>query len=665
MLRVSVINGTLAMATIYRLFAFLLILFPHFAFSQAAFLKECDVRSTVDRLIEYHVDTKQISADILARSLKDYTKAFDPHHVYLLEQEVSSILSSGDIKKRLLKNYQTDDVSVYQTLNHQIQESIERARQWRKEWIAQPTQLVQEATLHAIEKRSTQHPTTLQEAKIKQRALLLSYLSMYLADNHQNYKGREEALVRLCVRQLESHENPYLGFDDCGQLMSQEEDAHHFHIRIIKSIAHSLDAHTAYFSRDEALAMRVQLEKGMCGIGVVLKEDVDGVVVKEIVPGGPAEKSGKLCVNDIIYIVDGENIENLSFRKILDLLRGEQGSTVNLGIRREHEKKTVQLKREKILLEDRRVNITYEPYGDGIIGKITLYSFYEGDNHVSSENDLKKAIEQLQDKNLLGLVLDIRENTGGFLSQAIKVSGLFMTNGVVVVSRYADGSTKRYRTIAPKRFYDGPLVVLTSKSSASAAEIVAQTLQDYGIALIVGDEQTYGKGTIQHQTITSDNQSDFFKVTIGRYYSPSGTSTQLQGVKSDILVCSRYAEETLGERFLENPLPADQCQNVLDDNLSDLNQHVRPWFQKYYLPNLQKQEHIWRNMLPQLVANSKQRLEKNSNYQAFIKDLKHPSESHAFGSNDLQLEESVNIIKDMIFLRNQNSSEVLSLKSHK
>lgn len=640
------------MITIRRLFVLLLVCFPSLSFS-SSFLREADIRKTVDRLVEYHVDTKQISTIILSRSLESYAKAFDTHKAYLTESEVSSILSSNETKKNLLKNYQSDNASIYRELNDQIKTSIVRAREWHQEWISNPQQLIQEASSHIIEKKPTQWASSLQEVKARHYSLLLSYLSVYLADSDpQMYQGKEAALVRLCLRQIENHENTYLGINDLGQPMTQEEEEHFFHIRIIKSIAHSLDAHTAYFSKDEALAMRVQLEKGMCGIGVILKEDIDGVVVKEIISGGPAEKSGELLVGDIIYLVDGQNIENLSFRGVLDCLRGEQGSTVHLGIHRNHENKSIQLKREKILLEDRRVDVKYEPYGNGIIGKITLYSFYEGENHISSEYDLKKAIESLQDKNLLGLVLDIRENTGGFLSQAIKVSGLFMTNGVVVVSKYADGSAKRYRTISPKQFYSGPLVVLTSKSSASASEIVAQTLQDYGVALIVGDEQTYGKGTIQHQTITSDNhQSDFFKVTVGRYYSPSGRSTQIQGVKSDIIVKSRYTEESLGERFLEHPLPADHNQNVMADNLEDLNDHVRPWFQKYYLPNLQKQETIWRAMLPQLIANSRKRLEDNQNYVAFIKKLQQTDVNASCGSNDIQMDECVNIIKDMIFLR--------------
>ncbi|WP_201456671.1 S41 family peptidase [Chlamydia sp. 17-3921] len=641
------------MKTIVRLCSIFLSLIPNLSFS-AEHLQEEDIHVTVDKLIEYHVDAKELNTDILSRSIACYIQSFDTHKSYFTKKEFDEFAHSQEIKKHLLQNYKMGNFLIYRNINRAIQSSILRARQWRKEWSSKPEQLVQEALSHEISKKNSQWATSLKDLKERQRSNFLSHISLYLSEAPTNrYQNKEASLVALCIRQQENLENTYLGLNDYGIPMSAEEEAHHFHTRVVKAIAHSLDAHTAYFSKEEALAMRIQLEKGMCGIGVVLKEDIDGVVVKEILSGGPANKSGQLHIGDIIYQVNGSSVENLSFRGVLDCLRGEEGSSVVLDIRRLDGNHKIQLKREKILLEDKRVDVSYEPYGDGVIGKITLYSFYEGEHQISSEQDLRRAIQNLQDKNLLGLVLDIRENTGGFLSQAIKVSGLFMTNGVVVVSRYADGSVKRYRTVSLNKLYDGPLTILVSKSSASAAEIVAQTLQDYGIAVIVGDEQTYGKGTIQHQTITGgSSQEDFFKVTVGKYYSPSGKSTQLQGVKSDILVPSRYAEEALGEQFLDYALPADKSENVLNDSLDDLDSHMRPWFQKYYLPNLQKQETIWREMLPQLLKNSKQRLATNKNYQTFLSQLKTLEENeNSYGVNDLQMEESVNILKDMILLR--------------
>ncbi len=197
----------------------------------------------------------------------------------------------------------------------------------------------------------------------------------------------------------------------------------------------------------------------------------------------------------------------------------------------------VDLKREKIIMENERLVFSAEPFADGYIGKLTLPSFYESSDSNSCEADIRKAITELKKKGkVLGLVLDLRNNLGGFLSQAVKVSGLFMTSGVVVISKYAEGQVQYLRNLDPRIHYAGPLVILTSKLSASAAEIVAQALQDYGVGLVVGDERTYGKGTIQYQTVTDTSAASFFKVTVGRYYTVSGRSTQIEGVKADIVV---------------------------------------------------------------------------------------------------------------------------------
>ena len=153
--------------------------------------------------------------------------------------------------------------------------------------------------------------------------------------------------------------------------------------------------------------------------------------------------------------------------------------------------------------------------------------------------------------NLRGLILDLRSNSGGFLSQAVKVAGLFISDGVIVISKYSNGEEKFYRDVDGKTVYDGPLVVLTSKATASAAEIVAQALQDYGVALVVGDEHTYGKGTIQTQTVTDNRSTSYFKVTVGKYYTVSGHTPQKEGVKADIVVPGRWSKEKIGEMSID------------------------------------------------------------------------------------------------------------------
>ena len=489
------------------------------------------------------------------------------------------------------------------------------------------------------------------EVKERHRAFFVQVIAFNMKKlTDEAYESREHKLIKLAEKQLRLVEDGYLGVDDQGKKLGSEERESLILTKMLKAMASSMDAHTAFYSPEEALSMRTQLEKGMCGIGVVLQEGIEGIEIAEILKGGPAESSGNLKVGDTIVGVDDVDVRSFSFPHILELMRGGEGTKLELQIVRQDEKHTISITRTQIVLDDKRVDVSHEPYGDGIIGTITLHSFYEGADGITSELDLKEAIASLRKKGrLYGLVLDLRENSGGFLSQAVKVSGLFMKSGVVVISKYSDGNIKYYRSFNRNKFYKGPLVVLISRASASAAEILAQTLQDYGVAIVVGDEQSYGKGTIQHQTVTDENAKAFFKVTIGRYYTVSGRSTQIEGVKSDIFVPTKTNFEELGEGFAEFPLAADSVPSAYKDNLNDIDPQVRKWFKHHYSSGMQAKSEKWKESIPLLRTNSLARRETNENYQAFLKTVQE-NETEEYGKCDLQMVESVNIIKDMIFL---------------
>jgi carboxyl-terminal processing protease len=254
----------------------------------------------------------------------------------------------------------------------------------------------------------------------------------------------------------------------------------------------------------------------------------------------------------------------------------------------------------------------------------------------------------------------MRENSGGFLSQAVKIAGLFVPNGIIVISKYHDGEARYTRDVDGKMYYSGPLILLVSKASASAAEIVTGALQDYGVALVAGDERTYGKGTMQYQTITDVQASNFYKVTVGRYYTLSGRSTQIEGIQADIVLPTEYAPYNIGERFLEFPLSGDYLKQheIPKNGIS-----VLPPFQ---YPRMEKRGYFpWKGMLAVLKENSKKRIEKDANYQAFLRKLQlNDSEffsktlptSHDPGLEDLQMKESVNILKDMIYMSQTQTS---------
>ncbi len=258
--------------------------------------------------------------------------------------------------------------------------------------------------------------------------------------------------------------------------------------------------------------------------------------------------------------------------------------------------------------------------------------------------------------------------------QAVKVVGLFITEGIVVMSKYSNGEVHYFRDMDSNVYYTGPMIVLTSKLTASAAEIVAQALKDYGIAVIVGDDQTYGKGSIQLQTVTGDDAKakSFFKVTVGRYYTVSGESTQIDGVEADIVVPTIFSHSKIGEKYLENPLTSGKINPAYEDKLQDVDEELKDWYVKYYLPRLQLRQLFWKPWIPVLKKNCEYRLSQNKNFQFFLKSIESPDASVAknaslenedteeeediqlnqrnYGVSDLQMAEAVNILKDMIIL---------------
>ena len=356
----------------------------------------------------------------------------------------------------------------------------------------------------------------------------------------------------------------------------------------------------------------------------------------------------------------------MEITEAVELIRGEKGTPVQLTLLRsngEEENKQmetvqIELTRNEIVLEETRLETSFEPYGDGMIAHIKLFSFYQ-DPKSSSASDIRKTIEQIKkDYKLKGVILDLRSNSGGLLTQAVSVTGLFINKGIVVSIKENTGKVQHLREVEGKPAWDGPLLVLVNRASASAAEIVAQTLQDYGRALVIGDESTFGKGSFQ--TFTLDpisnpkvNPQGEYKVTRGRYYTVSGKSPQLVGVQSDIVIPGLLSELDIGEKFAKYPLETDQIEPHFEDDLSDISPFHRVQLGPMYKYNLQTQLTTYEPYKEPLKTNSILRIGANKNYQSFLTEIQkknYDSDSvELFGQSDLQLAEAFNIMKDLIF----------------
>lgn len=611
-------------------------------------------------LFVYHVEYKQMNPEVMKRAFYFYVEQFDILKAFLTEKEITQFLKpSSKMIQNAIDRYNNNDLYYFEELQVLVQNAVVRARKNRAFIRAE----VEEAVINnrsdvsqyelpfnypkseaALARRQKQH---------MERFIKVQEKSSPYAISKRDYKR----MFDYYESRMREYENMH--FVDPDAANYSEELEHRLSLHTLKAMARSLDAHTAFFSPAEAKGMQSSLSKNFCGIGLVLQRDYRGITVRQILKGGPAERIGKINVGDQIVSIDNHNLKDLDYREVVQLLEGQENSEVTLLVRRMTEGSSqehtehVTIQRGKLGLGHKLIESSYEPCEGGIIGKITLNSFYNNQAGVTSAKDMRRAIEEFkQQGELKGVILDLRENTGGFLIEAVEVAGLFITNGVVVVAKFADGKQHYLRDLDGKVSFDGPLVLLTSRLSASSSEIVAGTLQDYGKALIIGDPCTFGKATIQYQTLTIPKAKHYFKVTIGRYYTVSGRCPQLEGIKADILVPSHYYKEKIGEKYLMYSLAKDSVAPAFDDQLADLDAKAKDIFTRFYLPSLQKKTNKWRSMLPELSKNSSRRIAKNPNYQTFLRQMNgeyKPGEA-AFDESqvDLQMDEAVHVIKDMI-----------------
>lgn len=634
-------------------------------------LQPKDVNKIMQQIFDQHVDKKEISDSILRKSFNVYIDQFDPKRIYLTEKDVQPFLNLSDTKiSNILSQYKNQQFPEYQDLNNVIQESIKRSRKIREQLIRdEANQLFQASSKLSVtdyedwSDPDLKHDFAKNEGQLKDR--IRNEIIHFIAGERKRYGDNvllthQAQTFQIFEKRLKANENQYLFVMENGQPMSEAEKQNDFSMHILKSLANSLDSHTTVLNSSEAYDMRLRLEKKVEGVGIILQQlNGGGFIVAQMVDGGAALKSGQVSLGDKIVEINGQPTQKMALENANNLLQSDNGSKISLLLQRnvDNASKTfkVELEGGAIAVNDDRVKVSFEPFANGIIGAIRLDTFYQSDNGITSEKDVRDAIKKLQKQgNLLALVLDFRENSGGFLSQAVKVAGLFITNGVVVISKYFNGEEHFYRDMDGKISYDGPLIILTSKVTASAAEIVAQALQDYGVAVIVGDTHTYGKGTIQSQTVTGNQGSTYFKVTVGKYYTVSGKTPQIQGVKADVLVPSQFVHDTIGEKYLEYSLKPDLIPASFNDSLVDVPSNLKPWYLHYYAPTVQHVDYRWRSMIPELKKSSENRIANNKDYQLFLRGSPiNTSPSRRSPVKDLQLTEAVNIAKDMVNLESK------------
>jgi len=428
--------------------------------------------------------------------------------------------------------------------------------------------------------------------------------------------GKKESEIAETLRKRYQTMHKYI-------LQSQNDDVFQLYIN---SFAEAVDPHTTYFSPKSSEDFKIDLTLSLEGIGAQLSLDNDYTKVSKIITGGPAEKGGQLKENDRIIAVaqgeDGEMVDVVGWRldDVVKLIRGAKGTLVRLSVLKADagvDALPVEIKivREKIKLEDQAAKkkvIEIEQDGKnhrfGVIEIPTFYADFEGKSkgekdYKSTNRDVRKLLQELNSEKVEGIIIDLRNNGGGSLQEAIELTGLFIPSGPVVQVKNSYGEIEVEDDPDPTQVYSGPLFVMVNRFSASASEIFSAAIQDYGRGVIVG-EQTYGKGTVQtiydiNRYLRTDQPLGELKLTIAKFYRISGGSTQHKGVIPDIIYPSAFDPDEYGESAQKSALPWDQIRSTNYTKFFDINKYI-----------------------PKLKEAHDQRIKKNDEFKYIFEDIK-------------------------------------------
>ncbi len=366
-----------------------------------------------------------------------------------------------------------------------------------------------------------------------------------------------------------------------------EETPQDHYDRYLNAISRAFDPHTSYLPPTSKEDFDIQMSGSLEGIGATLREEDGYIKVVRVIPGSAAARQGQLGADDIILKVsEGANesvdITDTRIRDAVALIRGKKGTEVRLTVKKpDGSKQVIPIIRDVVEIKETFVKGTTisDADNDQQFGYIKIPSFYRdysGKTDRNCTDDLRKELKKLDKKDISGLILDLRNNGGGSLGDAVSVTGLFIKTGPVVQIRDGSGKIRVMSDEDRSVEYSGPMIVLVNRFSASASEIVAGALQDYGRALVVGDDHTHGKGTVQalldlDRFVNLRGMSKYMplgavKVTIQKFYRISGESTQEKGVSPDIILPSRLDGLESGEKYLDNALPWDHIATAEYNN---------------------------------------------------------------------------------------------------
>ena len=531
-------------------------------------------------LDKLHYDPKVINDDFSIKVYEDFIDAVDSQKRFLLKSDIELFS-----QYRLLIDDQinSSDITFFNLVHETLKTRIDEVEYFYEEILEVPFnfQVNEEINLDYDNLEYAENSNELK--KIWRKRLKLSALDGYASKKEINDQEKEnDKLLSDSEIEIESRSSISDNLKDFFQFNSELERSDWFSI-YLNTIVTQFDPHTSYLAPEAKEVFDQNISGKFQGIGARLFKRNQQVEISEVIIGGPVWRDNLLNVGDIIIAVaqslDEEPTE-ISLMKLsdaTDLIKGEKDTNVYLTVKRvDGGIEQVEITRDIVELAETYAKSSIIKDDISTYGLINLPRFYVDFDDYGERNaasDIKKEIISLKSKGINGLILDLRNNGGGSLKTVVDITGFFIEKGPVVQVKSIGGRKEILRDNDPSVIWDGPLIVLVNEFSASASEILAAALQDYNRAIILGSKQTYGKGTVQNiinlnNVISGNTYGDLgsLKITTDMFYRINGGSTQLEGVKSDLVFPNRYSYIDIGEKDLENPLSWNKIDPARYDN---------------------------------------------------------------------------------------------------
>ncbi|TLP82764.1 carboxy terminal-processing peptidase [Maribacter sp. ACAM166] len=524
-----------------------------------------------------HYEPKVLNDEFSVNVFEGFIDVIDPTKRYFMASDIEEF---EKYKFQIDDEIKNTDITFFNIVYERLMQRMGDAKEIYKEVLKTPFDYSEK---ESISIKYEEEPFAANRAELKERwRKQLKYATLGTYDSKISHMGEEDLDVTddhdhkahsPKEAELKSRGSTEDTLDEFFGFVNDLERKDWF-VQYINTIVDEFDPHTFYFAPEEKERFDTSMSGKFEGIGARLQKKAEGAKIVEIISGGPVWRDQRLEVGDEIIKVgqNGEepiNIVGMRLDDAIKLIKGAQGTIVDLTVKKvDGSLDVVSLTRDVVELEESYAKSATIIRGTEKFGIINLPKFYVDFNDYSERNaatDVAKEVERLKEEGAEGLILDLRDNGGGSLKTVVEMAGLFIKDGPIVQVRSKDKGKDVYDDKDERIQWDGPLVILVNELSASASEILAAAMQDYKRAIVIGSKQTFGKGTVQNviplnNMLRSNDHGDLgaIKITTQKFYRINGGSTQLEGVKSDIVVPDRYSYIDLGERDQSNPLGWDK-----------------------------------------------------------------------------------------------------------